>query len=82
MLVEPMAGDSLSENLNPISQIYYGFSTTVCTPASLAQEVGRGLGAQAGQKRLTEVMNEAGYKTCAAGHRNADQHGVGGQGIR
>ena len=62
MLVEPMAGDSLSENLNPISQIYYGFSTTVCTPASLAQAVGRGLGAQAGQKRLTEVMNEAGFK--------------------
>jgi SAM-dependent methyltransferase len=62
MLVEPMAGDSLSDNLNPVSQIYYGFSTTVCTPASLAQEVGLGLGAQAGQKRLTEVLNKAGFK--------------------
>jgi ubiquinone/menaquinone biosynthesis C-methylase UbiE len=62
MLVEPMAGDSLSDNLNPISQIYYGFSTTVCTPASLAQEVGLGLGAQAGQKRLTEVLNQAGFR--------------------
>ena len=62
MLVEPMAGDSLSENLNPLSQISYSFSTTVCTPASLAQEVGMGLGAQAGQKRLTEVLNEAGFK--------------------
>jgi len=61
MLVEPMAGDSLGENLNPLGQIFYAFSTTVCTPASLAQEVGLGLGAQAGQKRLTEVLNEAGF---------------------
>jgi len=61
MLVEPMAGDSLSENLHPLGQIYYAASTTICTPASLAQEVGLGLGAQAGQKRLTEVLNEAGF---------------------
>ena len=61
MLVEPMAGDSLSENMNPFGQIYYGFSTTACTPASLAQDVGYGLGAQAGQKRLTKVLNEAGF---------------------
>jgi hypothetical protein len=61
MLVEPLAGDSMSENLHPIGQIYYSFSTTVCTPASLAQEVGLGLGAQAGQKRLTEVLNQAGF---------------------
>jgi hypothetical protein len=61
MLVEPLAGDSMSENLHPLGQIYYSFSTVVCTPASLAQEVGLGLGAQAGQKRLTEVLNEAGF---------------------
>ncbi|MBC2777502.1 methyltransferase domain-containing protein [Parasphingopyxis marina] len=61
MLVEPMAGDSMAENMHPLGQIYYAFSTTVCTPASLAQEVGLGLGAQAGQKRLTEVLNEAGF---------------------
>ena len=61
MLVEPLAGDSLAENLNPISQIFYAFSTTICTPASLAQDVGLGLGAQAGQKRLTEVLGEAGF---------------------
>ena len=48
MLVEPLAGDTMSENLHPIRQIYYSFSTIVCTPASLAQEVGLGLGAQAG----------------------------------
>lgn len=62
MLVEPLAGDHMRDNLHPLGQIFYGFSTTVCTPASLAQEVGRGLGAQAGQKRLTEVLNEAGFR--------------------
>ena len=40
MLVEPMAGDALEQNLNPIGRIYYGLSTVVCTPGSLAQEVG------------------------------------------
>lgn len=62
MLVEPMAGDSYAENMNPLGQIFYAFSTTVCTPNSLSQDVGLGLGAQAGQKRLTEVLNEAGFR--------------------
>ncbi|PQA85522.1 class I SAM-dependent methyltransferase [Hyphococcus luteus] len=61
MLVEPMAGDKLEENLHPLGRIFYGFSTTACVPASLAQEVGLGLGAQAGEKRLTQVLNEAGF---------------------
>jgi ubiquinone/menaquinone biosynthesis C-methylase UbiE len=61
MLVEPMAGDSMAENMNPIGQIYYAASTTVCTPASLAQDVGLAIGTQAGQRRLTEVLNEAGF---------------------
>jgi len=61
MLVEPMAGDTMGENMHPLGQIYYAASCTICMPASLAQEVGLGLGAQAGQKRLTEVLNEAGF---------------------
>jgi 2-polyprenyl-3-methyl-5-hydroxy-6-metoxy-1,4-benzoquinol methylase len=61
MLVEPLAGDTMAENMHPIGQIFYAFSTTVCTPASLAQEVGLGLGAQAGERRLTQVLNEAGF---------------------
>jgi len=61
MLVEPMAGDCLSENMHPLGQIYYGFSTTMCTPNSLSQDVALGLGAQAGQKRLTEVLSKAGF---------------------
>lgn len=61
MLVEPMAGDTLTENMHPLGQIYYGFSTTACTPNSLSQDVGYGLGAQAGPKRLTEVLNKGGF---------------------
>ncbi len=60
MLVEPMAGDCLADNLNPVGRLFYAASTMVCTPVSLAQEVGLGLGAQAGQKRLAEVLGEAG----------------------
>ena len=68
MLVEPMAGDSMAEDMHPLGQIFYGLSTVACTPASLAQEVGRGLGAQAGQKRLTQVRNEAGFGNVRRAH--------------
>jgi SAM-dependent methyltransferase len=61
MLVEPFAGDSLADNLNPVGRLYYSASTMICTPGSLAQEVGLALGAQAGQARLAEVLGEAGF---------------------
>jgi hypothetical protein len=61
MLVEPMAGDSLADNLNPVGRVYYAFSTAVCVPTSLSQEVGAGLGAQAGEKRLAEVVRNGGF---------------------
>lgn len=61
MLVEPMAGDRLEDNLNPISRVFYAFSTAVCVPSSLNQEVGAGLGAQAGEARLKSVLEEAGF---------------------
>jgi 2-polyprenyl-3-methyl-5-hydroxy-6-metoxy-1,4-benzoquinol methylase len=61
MVVEPWAGDSIEENLNPVGRIFYGGSTMLCTPASLSQEVGLALGAQAGEQRLTEVLNEGGF---------------------
>jgi SAM-dependent methyltransferase len=60
MLVEPFANDRLQDNLNPIGRIYYAASTVICTPASLDQEVGMALGAQAGEARLREVANRAG----------------------
>ena len=61
MVVEPWAGDSIEDNLNPVGRIFYGGSTMLCTPASLSQEVGLALGAQAGERRLTEVLNEGGF---------------------
>jgi 2-polyprenyl-3-methyl-5-hydroxy-6-metoxy-1,4-benzoquinol methylase len=65
MIVEPMAGDSLKDNLNPIGRMYYSASTMVCVPTSLAQETGAALGAQAGEKRLRKlIVEEAGFGTC------------------
>jgi SAM-dependent methyltransferase len=61
LLVEPFAGDTLEQNLNPVGRLYYGLSTVICTPGSLAQDVGLGLGAQAGERRLTDVLREAGF---------------------
>jgi 2-polyprenyl-3-methyl-5-hydroxy-6-metoxy-1,4-benzoquinol methylase len=61
MIVEPMAGDTLSDNINPVGRMYYSASTMICTPGSKAQEVGLALGAQAGERRLTEVLKEAGF---------------------
>ena len=61
MLVEPMAGDSLSDNLNPVGRVFYAFSTAVCVPSSLSQEVGAALGAQAGEKRLSEIVRQGGF---------------------
>ena len=62
MIVEPFAGDKVEDNLNPVGRVYYSASTLVCTPASLSQEVGLGLGAQAGEKRLREVVTSGGFK--------------------
>ncbi|HWI94883.1 MAG TPA: class I SAM-dependent methyltransferase [Solirubrobacterales bacterium] len=61
MIVEPMAGDRVEDNLNPVGRAFYGFSTFLCTPASLSQEVGLALGAQAGETRIGEVVTEGGF---------------------
>lgn len=61
MLVEPYAADTLEQNLTPIGRIFYGASTMLCTPASVAQEVGLALGAQAGEPRMREVAEQAGF---------------------
>jgi 2-polyprenyl-3-methyl-5-hydroxy-6-metoxy-1,4-benzoquinol methylase len=62
MLVEPMANDRLEDNLNPVGRLYYGASTLLCTPASLSQDVGLALGAQAGEARLRKVLTDAGFR--------------------
>ena len=61
LIVEPFAHDDLEDNFNPVGRLYFGFSTMVCTPASLSQEVGLGLGAQAGPKRLRQVIHAGGF---------------------
>jgi SAM-dependent methyltransferase len=62
LLVEPFAKDRLEDNLNPVGRMFYAASTFVCTPNSLSQEVGLGLGAQAGEARLRGVFQEGGFK--------------------
>ena len=61
LVVEPQAGDELADNLNPISRLFYAGSVFLCTPSSLAQDGAMGLGAQAGETRLREVLADAGF---------------------
>jgi hypothetical protein len=63
MIVEPMAGDRLEDNLNPVGRLYYAGSTMVCVPTSLSQEVGAALGAQAGEAKLREVVAAGGFRS-------------------
>ncbi|MEK6322997.1 MAG: class I SAM-dependent methyltransferase [Acidobacteriota bacterium] len=62
MIVEPFANDKVEDNLNPIGRIFYAASTMICTPASRSQEVGLGLGAQAGEARIRDVVTSGGFK--------------------
>jgi len=61
MIVEPSVGDQVEDNLNPVGRAYYAFSTLLCTPCSLSQEVGLALGAQAGEARIREVAASGGF---------------------
>lgn len=61
MVVEPNAGDKLEDNLNPVGRLFYSASTMVCVPCSLSQDVGAALGAQAGEKKLKEVITSGGF---------------------
>jgi 2-polyprenyl-3-methyl-5-hydroxy-6-metoxy-1,4-benzoquinol methylase len=61
MIVEPFAHDHLEDNLNPVGRVFYAASTMICTPASKAQEVGAGLGAQAGEVKLRQVVSGGGF---------------------
>lgn len=61
LIVEPFASDAVEGNFNPIGRIYYAASTMICVPASLSQDVGLALGAQAGEARLREVVMSGGF---------------------
>lgn len=61
LLVEPAAGDRLSDNINPVGRMYYASSTAFCTPCALSQDGGWALGNQAGEARLRDVLQRAGF---------------------
>ena len=61
LIVEPIAGDRVEQNLNPVGRAYYAFSTFLCTPNSLSQDVGLALGAQAGEARIKDVATAGGF---------------------
>ena len=63
MIVEPMAGDRLEQNLNPVGRLFYAGSPMICLPTSRSQEVGAALGAQAGEPKLREVIMDGGFAT-------------------
>ena len=62
MIVEPISHNRAEENLNPVGRLYYNASTMICVPTSLDQEVGEGLGAQAGEPKVTEVVASGGFR--------------------
>lgn len=61
MIVEPYAGDSYADNLNPVGRVYYGFSTFLCLPNALSQSGGVALGAQAGEAAIRRIVTDAGF---------------------
>ncbi len=63
MIVEPIASDRPEDNMNPVSRVYYNASTMICVPTSLDQEVGEGLGAQAGEAKIKEVVTGGGFSS-------------------
>lgn len=63
MVVEPIAGNSPAENMNPVGRLYYNASTMICVPTSLDQEVGAALGAQAGEAKIADVIKAGGFSS-------------------
>ena len=61
LIVEPFAGDTVAENMNPVGRVYYSFSTLLCVPNALSQHGGYSLGAQAGEAAIRQVVTDAGF---------------------
>lgn len=61
LVVEPFAGDSVTDNLNPVGRIYYSFSTLLCVPNALSQPGDYALGAQAGEAAIRQLVTDAGF---------------------
>ena|GEM_PF-1960629 len=78
MVVEPHAGNSVTDNLNPVGRVYYSFSTFLCVPNALSQDGGYSLGAQAGEEPIRRLAADAGYTGFPPGGRDALQHRLRG----
>ena len=61
LIVEPYAGDTISDNLNPIGRIYYCGSTLLCVPNAMSQGGGYTLGAQTGEAAIRQLVTDAGF---------------------
>jgi SAM-dependent methyltransferase len=61
MIVEPAAGDTVADNLNPVGRVFYNFSTFLCVPNAVSQPGGYALGAQAGGAAIRQVVTDAGF---------------------
>jgi SAM-dependent methyltransferase len=61
LIVEPFAGETVAENLNPVGRVYYGFSTFLCVPNAMSQSGGYSLGAQAGEHAIGRLVERAGF---------------------
>lgn len=60
LIVEPMGGNTVEENFNPVGRAFSAASTLCCTPNSLAQG-GKGLGAVAPESNLREAVMAGGF---------------------
>ncbi|MBB2942875.1 SAM-dependent methyltransferase [Actinoplanes lutulentus] len=61
LIVEPAAGSTVGDNLNPVGRVYYSFSAFLCVPSALSQEGGYSLGAQAGEEPIRRLVTDAGF---------------------
>ena len=68
LIVEPYAGDAVSDNVGVVGRLYYTGSALLCCPHSMSEEVGMALGAQAGPARLAAILREAGFRSIRTAH--------------
>jgi hypothetical protein len=62
MIVEPAAGNSVEDNLNPVGRVYYSLNSFLCVPNALSQAGGYALGAQAGEAAIRDIVTKAGFR--------------------
>ena len=61
MIVEPMAGEHVEDNLHALGRVFTGASVLLCTPNALASGPGPALGTQATEAALRETVTAGGF---------------------